>query len=247
MADRLDKYLVSQGLARSRSHAQDLIRASKVKVNGVVVHKSGFEVHESDLVEAETDPWVSRAAHKLLGAFEQLGWPPIGPRVLDAGASTGGFTQVLLSHGAKRVYAVDVGHDQLAAQLRHDPRVAVREGLNLRELNLADLDDEPVDLIVADVSFISLTLLIPALSAVLRSDGWALLMVKPQFEVGKDKLGVGGVVRAAADHQQAVARVVQAAAENGWVKFWQAQSQLPGPAGNLEFFVGFKPVGSGCA
>ncbi len=157
--------------------------------------------------------------------------------MLDAGASTGGFTQVLLEAGAERVYAVDVGHGQLAPQLRTDPRVHVRERLNLRELSLDHLDGEPVGLLVADVSFISLRLLLPSLLPVLRQDGSALLLVKPQFEVGRGGLDDHGVVRDPRLRAQAVAGVVEAAAALGWTLTWQAESSLAGESGNVEYFV----------
>ena len=163
------------------------------------------------------------------------------PRVLDAGASTGGFTQVLLEAGAERVYAVDVGHDQLVPVLRDDPRVVVRERLNLRDLTLADLEDERVDLVVGDVSFISLKLLLEPLFAVLRPRGEALLLVKPQFEVGRAGLDDRGVVRDEALRERAVAGIVEAAATLGRQPAWQGESGLPGESGNREYFVHFVP------
>lgn len=184
------------------------------------------------------DHYVSRAAHKLLGALQASGLG-VPSRVLDAGASTGGFTQVLLEAGAQQVYAVDVGHGQLAASVRHDPRVVVRERLNLRQLTLADLDSDPVELVVADVSFISLKLLLAPLFSVLSLDGKALLLVKPQFEVGRAGLDDRGVVRDQRLRQRAVAEVIEAAAASGWRAGWQGSSQLPGEAGNVEYFVEF--------
>uniref|UniRef100_UPI000DF82E61 SAM-dependent methyltransferase n=1 Tax=Desertihabitans aurantiacus TaxID=2282477 RepID=UPI000DF82E61 len=169
---RLDRAVLARGLARSRTQAQALVRAGKVRVRGVAVSRVASEVDPDDVEVTDVDPWVSRAAHKLLGALDDLALQPTG-RALDAGASTGGFTQVLLHHGCRPVYAVDVGHGQLAEPLRHDPRVVVHERLNLRELTLAHLDDEPVDLVVADVSFISLTLLVERLLSVTRPDGRA--------------------------------------------------------------------------
>jgi 23S rRNA (cytidine1920-2'-O)/16S rRNA (cytidine1409-2'-O)-methyltransferase len=159
--------------------------------------------------------------------------------VLDAGASTGGFTEVCLAEGAERVYAVDVGHGQLASGLREDPRVVVWERTNLRELTLAHVGDEPVDLIVGDVSFISLRLLLRPLFAVLRPSGSALLLVKPQFEVGRAGLDDHGVVRSPALRTQAVTAVIQAAGESGWRTAWQGESGLPGESGNVEYFVHF--------
>lgn len=238
MSTRLDLALVEAGLARSRSQASELIKAGRVQVNGAVARRPSLPVTQADELVCEADPWVSRAAHKLIGALDESGLQ-IPARVLDAGASTGGFTQVLLSRGAECVYAVDVGHGQLADVVRHDPRVRVREGLNLRDLQPSDLDGEPVDLVVADVSFISLRLLLAPLFAVLRPSGTALLMVKPQFEVGRERLGAGGVVRSASDRTAAIDAVLQDAADLGWQPRWRADSRLAGPAGNLEHFVAF--------
>ncbi len=235
---RLDVELVRRGLVPSRTRAAVWARAGQVLVNGAPETRPSALVSPSDRLEVRhADPWVSRAAHKLLGALDGLGWDTVPPRVLDAGASTGGFTQVLLTRGALDVYAVDVGHDQLDPTVRHDPRVHVREGLNLRGLTLADLDDEPVDLVVADVSFISLRMLLEPLLGVLRGDGIALIMVKPQFEVGRQRLGHGGVVRDEALRREVVDAVVADAARLGWAERWRAPSVLPGPSGNVEFFV----------
>ncbi len=239
---RLDQALVSRGLARSRQHATELIRAGKVSVDGMVAAKPSLVVRDDAEVDAPADRYVGRAAHKLLGALADSRTPVTG-RALDAGASTGGFTQVLLEAGAERVYAVDVGHDQLAPSLRSDPRVVVHEGTNLRDLTLSHVDDEPVDLVVADVSFISLGLLLAPMLGVLRPDGTALLMVKPQFEVGRDRLGPGGVVRDEQDRTLAVDGVAEAAEALGWTEDWRGRSQLPGPAGNVELFLRLRPSG----
>ncbi|MHA6511472.1 TlyA family RNA methyltransferase [Tessaracoccus sp. Z1128] len=233
---RLDLALVERGLARSRSHASALVGEGRVSINGVTASKPSVGVGPEDVVEAETDQWVSRAAHKLLGALEASRVEVRG-RVLDAGASTGGFTQVCLERGADVVYAVDVGHDQLAPILRRDPRVRVHEGLNLRYLSLDDVDGDPVDLIVGDVSFISLRLLLPTLLPVLHPEGAALLLVKPQFEVGREALGHGGVVRDDRQRRRAVDDVARTAGELGWVERWRGASDLPGAAGNVEYFV----------
>ena len=233
---RLDRELVDRGLARSRSQAQQLVAAGRVRVNGVVLDKPAAGVTATDAVTTEPDPYVSRAATKLLGALDDLAIE-VPPRVLDAGASTGGFTQVLLERGAERVYAVDVGTDQLAEPVRSDPRVVVREQTNLRDLEPSHVGDRPVDLVVADVSFISLVLLVRRLTAVTRGDGSLLLMVKPQFEVGRELLGKGGVVRSAALRRLAVRGVVEEAAGLGWYAVAMAPSRLPGPAGNIEYFV----------
>ncbi|WIY81835.1 TlyA family RNA methyltransferase [Propionimicrobium sp. PCR01-08-3] len=238
MSERLDQALAHRGLARSRSHASELIKSGKVRLNGEISRRASQQVVAADQIDCEIDPWVSRAAHKLIGALDQSGIE-VPARVLDAGASTGGFTQVLLSRGAQEVYAVDVGHGQLADVVREDARVRVREGLNLRDLVSADLDGEPVDLVVADVSFISLRMLLAPLFAVLRPTGKALLMIKPQFEVGRKRLGAGGVVRSQDDRREAIDGVIHDAAELGWTPSWRADSKLPGPSGNLEHFACF--------
>jgi 23S rRNA (cytidine1920-2'-O)/16S rRNA (cytidine1409-2'-O)-methyltransferase len=233
---RLDRALVERGLARSRTQAQALIRQGRVRLAGSTAVKASDLVGPADPLDAQTEPYVSRAAYKLLGALDDLGLRPAG-RALDAGASTGGFTQVLLHRGCAQVYAVDVGTDQLDPGLRGDPRVHVREQTNLRDLTLKHLDGEPVDLVVADVSFISLTLLLAPLAAITRPDGDWLLMVKPQFEVGREALGRGGVVRDPALHLAAVTGVCAGAERLGRHLAGATASRLPGPAGNREFFV----------
>ena len=233
---RLDTELARRGLARSRSHAQSLISAGAVRVDGRVVTRAAQSVTSTDPIEVAVDPYVSRAAYKLVGALDDLGLSVAG-RALDAGASTGGFTQVLLERGACEVTAVDVGTDQLDDTLRTDARVRVWERTNLRDLSLHHVGGSPVDLVVADVSFISLTLLVGPLAAVTRPDGRMLVMVKPQFEVGRERLGKGGVVREPGLHRYAVDQVVQAAAALGWHSRGTVPSRLPGPAGNQEFFV----------
>ncbi|MET1004582.1 MAG: TlyA family RNA methyltransferase [Propionibacteriaceae bacterium] len=243
---RLDLELVRLGLARSRAHAQQLIDAGRVRLNGKVADKAAARVTADDTLRSESDGYVSRAAHKLSGALTDLGLRPAG-RALDAGASTGGFTQVLLERGCDPVYAVDVGTDQLAAELREDPRVVVWEQTNLRDLELRHVGGRPVDLVVADVSFISLVLLVPRLVAVTRPDGRLLLMVKPQFEVGRARLGKGGVVRSAELRRRAVDGVVAEAARYGWSAEQVVASRLPGPAGNVEYFVLFGPERPGAA
>ncbi len=237
---RLDVALVERGLARSRSHAQQLIVAGAVHVNGGVTSKPADRIRPGDQIVSVDDGYVSRAAHKLIGALDDLDLP-VGARVLDAGSSTGGFTQVLLERGAEQVYAVDVGTDQLAATLRTDPRVVVWEQTNLRDLELHHVGGQPVDLVVADVSFISLVLLMPRLAAVTRRTGMLLLMVKPQFEVGRARLGKGGVVRSTTDRREAINGVVVAAVGAGWYASRVVRSRLPGPAGNVEYFVLFGP------
>lgn len=240
---RLDQEITRRGLARSRSQAAELIKTGHVQVQGKVTRRPGIKVSHDAQISVDTDPWVSRAAHKLIGALDDSGIQ-VPTRVLDAGASTGGFTQVLLDRGAETVYAVDVGHDQLAPILRDDPRVINREGLNLRDLEIADLDLQPVDLVVGDVSFISLRLIMEPIFHVISPAGCALLLVKPQFEVGRARLGAGGVVHDPADRQWAVEQVVDTARQLGWECIWRGESQLPGPAGNIEIFVAFRRMGS---
>lgn len=238
---RLDRTLVERGLARSRAQATDLIDNGSVSIDDRPAAKASEPVTaEQRLKIAEPDRYVSRAAHKLLGALSDLGpavRPVEGRRVLDAGASTGGFSQVLLERGTAELIAVDVGHDQLHARLRSDPRVRLLEQTNLRVLDLDLLDGQPVDLVVADVSFISLRLLLGQLVSVLSEAGQLLIMVKPQFEVGRALLGKGGVVRDPVLHRQAVTGVLARSAELGWSAVAAAPSRLPGPAGNREFFV----------
>lgn len=239
---RLDAALVVRGLARSRGQARDLIAGGGVQVNGRPARKASERVVDGDVLVAPKDPWVSRAAHKLLGALNASATTVSG-HALDAGASTGGFTQVLLARGCAPVHAVDVGHGQLAAALASDPRVVSHEGLNLRDLTLAHLGGVPVDVVVADVSFISLALLVAPLRRVAADGAVALLMVKPQFELGRAALDSRGVVADAARASGAVDRVALAAAQAGWREAWRGESPLPGEAGNREFFLKLEAVG----
>jgi 23S rRNA (cytidine1920-2'-O)/16S rRNA (cytidine1409-2'-O)-methyltransferase len=236
MTDRLDREMVRRGLARSRTHAQTMISAGEVVVNGAVVEAAGNRVLRSADISAPIDRYVSRGARKLIGALDDVQLEVAG-RALDAGASTGGFTQVLLERGCQQVIAVDVGSDQLATELRNDPRVRVYEKTNLRDLRLDHVGGLPVDLVVADVSFISLTLLVGPLVSVTRDDGRLLLLVKPQFEVGRELLGKDGVVKTPAHHVLALSTVITAAAEHGWFCVAAVPSRLLGAAGNREFFV----------
>lgn len=235
---RLDLDLVTRGLARSRSHARSMIGSGLVKINEQVATRAAERVTANDRLSVSKDHYVSRAAHKLLGALDDLDFHVAG-RALDAGASTGGFTQVLLERGCTEVIAVDVGTGQLATSLRQDKRVRVWERTNLRDLDLRHVDGEPVDLVVADVSFISLLMILDPLISVLRPDGHLLLMIKPQFEVGRAALGKAGVVRSEGLRLQAVHDVSSAAAERGWPLQAVVPSQLAGPAGNVEFFALF--------
>ena len=237
---RLDAELVRRGLARSREHAVALIADGRVDVGGRLAAKPATGVEAGTPVVVRTDPderpWVSRGAHKLLGALAAFDVPIAGRRALDAGASTGGFTEVLLDRGAASVAAVDVGYGELAWRLRTDERVRVLERTNVRALD-PELIGGPVDLVVADLSFISLRLVLPALTACALPDADLLPMVKPQFEVGRERLGPGGVVRDPAHRAGSVLDVARAAAELGWGTAGVVASPLPGPAGNVEFFL----------
>jgi 23S rRNA (cytidine1920-2'-O)/16S rRNA (cytidine1409-2'-O)-methyltransferase len=240
---RLDAELVRRGLARSRDHASELIAAKRVKVAGAVATKPATGVTTDVALVVLEDPerpdYVSRGGHKLAGALSvlgPLGLTVAGRRCLDAGASTGGFTDVLLRHGAAQVVAVDVGYGQLAWSLQSDDRVVVHDRTNIRELT-PELVGGQVDLVVGDLSFISLELVLDALLAVTRENGDLALMVKPQFEVGKDKVGKGGVVRDLDLRASAVTAVVEAAARRGWGTRAVTTSPLPGPSGNVEYFI----------
>lgn len=240
---RLDAELVRRGLARSRDHAAELVAQRRVQVRGVTATKpaTGVDADTPLLVRAkETEPeWVSRGARKLLGALDNLmtaGPVVAGRRCLDAGASTGGFTEVLLHRGAREVVAVDVGYGQLAWPLRIDRRVCVHDRTNVRTLQPEDIGGT-VDLTVADLSFISLRLVLPALVGCTRPDGDLLPMVKPQFEVGRERLGAGGVVRDPVLRAQAMLDVVTVAVDLGLCLVDATASPLPGPSGNVEYFL----------
>ncbi|TFV43979.1 TlyA family RNA methyltransferase [Blastococcus sp. TF02A_35] len=238
--NRLDAELVRRGLARSREHAVALISEGRVAVGGQAATKPATGVEAGTPVVVRTDPdqptWVSRGAHKLLGALDAFPVTVEGRRALDAGASTGGFTEVLLRGGAAQVVAVDVGYGELAWSLRTDERVQVLERTNVRTLTPEAIDGQ-VGLVVADLSFISLRLVLPALTACARPDADLLPMVKPQFEVGRERLGAGGVVRDPEHRVQAVLEVGRAAEALGWGTAGVVASPLPGPAGNVEFFL----------
>lgn len=240
---RVDAELVRRGLARSRDHAVTLIADGRVSADGRPVTKPAYRVEaHSDLAIADdpSDPgYASRAGHKLAGALEVFGAGGLsvrGRRCLDVGASTGGFTDVLLRAGADVVVCLDVGRDQLVSWLRADPRTVVLEGRNIRDVDADDLGG-PVGLAVADVSFISLRLVLPVLVEVTPPEGDLVVMVKPQFEVGRERLGSGGVVRDPRLRVEAVRRVAAAAADLGWGVRGVSPSVLPGPSGNVECFL----------
>ena len=237
---RLDAELVRRGLARSREHAAELVAAGRVRLRGSVAAKPAAMLDPADPVhvdEASTDDYVSRGAHKLAGALAAFGDLRVaGRRCLDAGASTGGFTDVLLRAGASEVVAVDVGYGQLAWTLRTDRRVRVLDRTNVRSLAPEQLGG-PVELTVADLSFISLRLVLPALHACTVPDGDVVPMVKPQFEVGRERVGKGGVVRDPKLRARAVLDVAESAATLGLGVAGLAVSPLPGPSGNVEYFL----------
>lgn len=236
---RLDAELVRRHMARSRDHARALIESGAVRVKGTVATKPATQVDAADAVvvdEDGADTYVSRGAHKLLGALAAFPAVDVGGRdCLDAGASTGGFTQVLLEAGAARVLAVDVGYGQLAWPVRTDPRVHVLERTNVRTLTAGDIPFRP-SLIVADLSFIPLGVVLPALDEVALPEADLLLMVKPQFEVGRELVG-DGVVRDPGLRARAVLGVAEAATARGMQVRGVVASPLPGPSGNVEYFL----------
>lgn len=235
---RLDAELVRRGLARSRQQASELIEAGQVSVNRMVASKAATQVEDSAaiVVLGEQDDYVSRGAHKLIGPLTEFGIHVSGRKALDAGASTGGFTQVLLAEGAEHVIAVDVGYGQLAWSLQQDARVTVMDRTNVRHLQPDDLPYPP-DLVVGDLSFISLTKVLEPLVAVSAADADFLLLVKPQFEVGKGQVGKGGVVRDPVAHSWAITTVAEAASALGLGVAGLKRSPLPGPSGNIEFVI----------
>ena len=240
---RLDAELVRRGLARSREQAGELVAAGRVTVAGQRAAKPATQVRRDapiSIADTGEPGYVSRGGHKLAGAlavFGPMGLAVAGRPCLDAGASTGGFTDVLLRAGAAHVVAADVGYGQLAWSLRTNPRVTVLDRVNVRTLDQVEGLTPVPEVVVADLSFISLTLVLPALQACAAPDADFVLLVKPQFEVGKGRVGAGGVVREAADRSAAVRRVTGAADQLGLGVLGVTASPLPGPAGNVEYFV----------
>jgi 23S rRNA (cytidine1920-2'-O)/16S rRNA (cytidine1409-2'-O)-methyltransferase len=232
---RLDILLVERELVDSRQRAQALILAGKVAVNGSASIKAGALVDENaNLVIRESLKYVSRGGLKLEGALDAFGVEPRGKVCADVGSSTGGFTDCLLQRGAARVYALDVGYGQLAWKLRSDSRVLVMERVNVRYLqNLPEL----IDLATIDVSFISLTQILPAVKLFLQPHGEAIALVKPQFEAGRDEVGKGGIVRDAAIHRAVVEKIAQYALANNWRVLGLCRSPITGMEGNVEFFM----------
>ena len=237
---RLDQYLCQNGLVQSRERAKALIMSGIVFINGQKADKAGEPVPEGAVVEVRGHDigYVSRGGLKLEKAMQVFPMHPDGKVCMDIGASTGGFTDCMLQNGAVKVYAVDVGYGQLAWSLRTDPRVVNMERTNIRNVTPDQLDDA-IEFFSVDVSFISLHHIFPVAQAVTTPDAVGVCLVKPQFEVGRQRLGSGGVVRDAAARADAVAAVVATASQLGWRCDWQAPSRLPGSDGNVEHFVRF--------
>lgn len=232
---RLDVLLVERGLAESRERAQALILAGEVNVAGRVLDKAGAQVDSAiDITIRAPLPYVSRGGYKLAGALDAFGVNPLGFVCADIGASTGGFTDVLLQRGAQKIYAIDVGYGQLAWKLRQDPRVVVMDRVNARYLeNLP----EPVDLVVVDVSFISLEHILRVAQAVLKSKGQLIALIKPQFEAGRQEVGRGGIVRDPAVHQAVIEKITCFAQALGFERRGLIESPIRGAEGNVEFLI----------
>jgi 23S rRNA (cytidine1920-2'-O)/16S rRNA (cytidine1409-2'-O)-methyltransferase len=240
---RLDVWLAAHGLAGSREKAQALVMAGRVTVDGQRASKPGSRVREGAAVAVEPGAaHVGRGALKLAGALDALEVTPAGKVAVDVGASTGGFTETLLDRGALRVYAVDVGRGQLHERLRQDPRVVVRDRVNARALS-PEVVPEPCSLAVVDVSFISVRKILPALLSVLAPGAMAVVLVKPQFEVGRYQVGRGGLVKHKALHLQALREVATEAQRLGYAVRGACPSPLPGASGNREFFLRLEPGG----
>jgi 23S rRNA (cytidine1920-2'-O)/16S rRNA (cytidine1409-2'-O)-methyltransferase len=241
MRRRLDVELVRRGLVESRARAQQAIEAGRVLVSGAPAARPGRLVSPAEPIALDGAPprFVSRGGDKLDAALTRFSIDVTGLRCLDAGASTGGFTDCLLQRGAACVVAVDVGRGQLAWSLRQDPRVVVRERCNVRHLTTADVDG-PVDMVAADLSFISLGLVAPALAGVARPGADAVFLVKPQFEAGREHVGRGGVVSDPAVHRQVLSRVSEEVSAAGFSLVDVMESPLRGPAGNVEFLAHFR-------
>ncbi len=237
--ERLDKLLVARGLAESREQAQRLIMAGLVLVSDRPATKPGHKIPTDAAIRVkERPPYVSRGGHKLAAALEAFGIDPEGLVCADLGASTGGFTDVLLQRGAARVYAVDVGYGQLHWRLRNDPRVVVMERTNARYLKSLP---EPVQLVVIDASFISLRLILPAARRILAPDGQIIALIKPQFEAGRERVGKGGVVRDERVHRQVLSDIIEWAVEQGFGPQGLVPSPILGPKGNREFLLWLRP------
>jgi 23S rRNA (cytidine1920-2'-O)/16S rRNA (cytidine1409-2'-O)-methyltransferase len=235
---RLDVALVERGLVATRERARGMILAGQVTVNGAVVSKAGTAIAPDATIALVTPdhPYVSRGGVKLAGALDSFALTVTGRRALDIGASTGGFTDVLLQRGAVSVIALDVGHGQLDWRLRTDPRVVVREGVNARSLSADDVPYTP-DLVTIDVAFISLRLVLPALSSLLAPGADVVALVKPQFEAGRDEVGPHGLVTDPAIHEAVLERVTEAAGVAGFGRVAMAAAAITGATGNQEYFL----------
>lgn len=241
---RLDAALVARGMIGGRDRAKELIAAGNVRVNGKIVKKPAFLCEETDSLSLVDAPeYVSRGGEKLEKALEVFPVSAEGLRVLDIGASTGGFTQCLLRHGAKKIYAVDVGHDQLAACLRSDPRVLNLEGMNIRDLQPTDLPGLP-QLAVCDASFISIRLILPALHRLLEPGSNCIFLVKPQFEAGPQNVGKRGVIKDPNVHRQVLKTVLDSVKGNGFYPLGLTASPIRGGEGNIEFLLWFSDQGT---
>ena len=237
--ERVDKLLVDRGLVETRAKAQALILAGLVYSDTKRIAKAGDQIPlEAPLnVKGQDHPWVSRGGLKLAKGIEAFGLPVAGRIAADVGASTGGFTDVLLANGAAKVYAVDVGHGQLAWKLRQDDRVVVLEKTNARHLTPAQIPD-PLDIVVCDASFIGLETVLPAALSLTKPSAWCVALIKPQFEVGPDRVGKGGVVRDAALHDEVCARIKDwFGNQPGWQVLGIVESPILGPEGNKEFLI----------
>lgn len=244
---RLDQALVDRGLARSRTLAREYIDSARVLRNGAPISKASARIDDEDQLEliGEPERYVGRAAYKLLGALDAFPQVTVdGRRCLDVGASTGGFTQVLLERGAAQVVALDVGHGQLAEPVRSDPRVIERSGTSIRDVTVPDLGGA-FGIVVADLSFISLTLVIPVLSTMGAPDGDLVVLVKPQFEVGRERLGSDGVVRSPQQRAHAVGAVIEAAEQAGLSVHGVTISAIAGATGNQEYLLWLRPATEG--
>lgn len=235
---RLDQLLVERGLAESRAKAQALVIAGLVYSGEKRLDKPGTAIPEETPIEVrgQPHPWVSRGGVKLAHGLDRFDIDPAGAVAIDVGSSTGGFTDVLLTRGAARVYSVDVGHGQLAWKLRSDPRVVVLERTNARHLTAAEIP-EPADMVVCDASFIGLETVLPAALGLAKSGAALVALIKPQFEVGPTRVGKGGVVRDPALHEEVCARIAQWLPALGWTVLGIDPSPLLGPEGNREFLV----------
>ncbi len=235
---RLDLYLVDQGIAPTRSRAQDLIKSGKVFLNGKICRKTGEGVIDSVEVRlSEPDhPYVSRGGLKLAAALDEFKVSVAGKVVLDIGSSTGGFTHCLLLRDVQRVYGIDVGTGQMAPEIQRDPRVKLYEGRNIRSFNSTEIP-ESVDLIVADLSFISLRLVIPLLKGFLREKGSVIVLVKPQFEAGPDHVNDRGLVTNPKIHARVLSEISETFTKEGFTIFGQIESPIRGGEGNREFLI----------